>query len=53
MSTSMHIIPYTSASGAVALGVLQNGQLNSYFPPEVELHHLLHGSVDELRAQIE
>jgi hypothetical protein len=48
----MHTIRYTSASGAVALGVLQHGKLISYFPPEVELH-LLHGSADELRAQIE
>ena len=49
----MHIIRYTSSSGAVALGVLQNGQLIGHFPPDVELHHLLRGSADDLRAQIE
>ena len=49
----MHITRYTSSSGARALGVLQNGQLIGHFPPDVELHHLLRGSVDELRAQIE
>jgi len=49
----MHIIRYTSSSGAVALGLLQNGQLIGHFPPDVELHHLLRGSADDLRAQIE
>jgi 2-dehydro-3-deoxy-D-arabinonate dehydratase len=49
----MHIIRYTSSSGAVALGVLQNGQLIGHFPPDVELHHLLRRSADELRTQIE
>jgi len=49
----MHIIRYTSSSGAIALGLLQNGQLIGHFPPEVELHHLLRGSADELRSQIE
>ena len=49
----MHIIRYTSSSGTIALGLLQNGQLIGHFPPEVELHHLLRGSADELRAQIE
>jgi len=49
----MHIIRYTSSRGAIALGVLQNGKLIGHFPPEVELHHLLRGSADELRAQIE
>ena len=49
----MHIIRYTSSSGAVALGVLQNGQLIGHFPPDVELHHLQRRSADELRTQIE
>ena len=49
----MQIIRYTSSSGAVALGLLQNGQLIGHFPPDVELHHLLRGSADDLRAQIE
>jgi 2-dehydro-3-deoxy-D-arabinonate dehydratase len=49
----MHIIRYTSSSGTVALGLLQNGQLIGGFPPNVDLHHLLRGSADELRAQIE
>jgi len=49
----MHMIRYTSSSGAVALGLLQNGQLIGHFPPDVELHHLLRGSADDLRAQIE
>ena len=49
----MHIIRFTSSSGAVALGLLQNGQLIGHFPPDVELHHLLRGSADDLRAQIE
>lgn len=49
----MHMIRYTSANGTVALGVLQNGQLIGHFPPEVELHHLLRRSADELRTLIE
>ncbi len=49
----MHMIRYTSSSGTVALGLLQNGQLIGHFPPNVDLHHLLRGSADELRAQIE
>ena len=49
----MHIIRYTSSSGTIALGLHQNGKLIGHFPPEFELHHLLRGSADELRAQIE
>lgn len=49
----MHIIRYTSSSGARSLGVLQNGQLIGHFSPGVELHHLLRLSADELRVQIE
>jgi 2-dehydro-3-deoxy-D-arabinonate dehydratase len=49
----MQIIRYISSSGPIALGLLQNGQPIGHFPPDVELHHLLRGSADELRAQIE
>ncbi len=49
----MHIIRYTSSSGTIALGVLQNGQPIGHFPPDVEFHHLLRRSADELRTQIE
>ena len=49
----MHMIRYTSSSGTIELGVLQNGQLIGHFPPDVELHHLLRLSTDELRTQIE
>ncbi len=49
----MQIIRYTSSSGTIALGLLQNGQLIGHFPLELELHHLLRGSADELRTQIE
>jgi 2-dehydro-3-deoxy-D-arabinonate dehydratase len=49
----MQIIRYTSSSGDIALGVLQDGQLNGHFPPDVELHHLLRRSTGELRTQIE
>ena len=49
----MHIIRYTSSSGTIALGLLQNDQLIGHFLPEVELHHLLRRSADELSSQIE
>lgn len=37
----MQMIRYTSSSGTIALGFLQNGQLIGHLQPGVELHHLL------------
>jgi 2-dehydro-3-deoxy-D-arabinonate dehydratase len=49
----MQIIRYTSSSGTIGLGFLQNGQPIGYFPPGFELHHLLRLRTEELRTRIE
>lgn len=49
----MQIIRYQSSSGAIALGLLHNGQFIGHFQPNFELHNLLRLKVDELRTQIE
>ena len=49
----MQIIRYKSSSGTIALGLLHNGQFIGHFQPDVELHHLLRRSADELRTLIE
>src|SRR5919108_1630078 len=49
----MQIIRYKSSSGAIALGLLHNGQFIGHFQPDVELRNLLRLRADALRMQIE